>query len=603
VDFESNDFRTLLVDNNNLSELDIEHMTKLVLLQARDNKISTIDLSSAIDLAHLVLDNNNIQELDLDNNINLITLELSNNDIRELNLTQNVNLNLLYLNGNNNLKKVIVDDIQNIHDFKIEMTDKIIGYRNIEKTISVSDYIENIKEIDESKIKIYFNNKFLEPPIIQFDNIGLTQFSRNGIYFYNNTNEMYGNLNINYDLYVLDLTSDVYTINNDEGYIDIGDERITNDIIENLNVNYGDIQIKNNKLQILFEDELIKEFDIVTTYEEKININDFEISNSINDEAKWFNGYRGNISFNISSDDIQDFSNFDIKVLKDENEINDFHITKSQTSDILNVNISSLVSTNPNIFETGNYVINIYINENLIILKEFEIHEPIKITDIQIEDMIINYRDSSISIDYDILPKNATNKNLTFTIDDTSIAQLDIYNKIHPQTVGQTKLTLIAQDGSDIEKQVNISINDFGFAQHTFKIDYNNKIIRKINAKLSYSDFVNKFIKQDLLTFGIYSNEEEINNTDYISTNSILKSNFNGVNNNFTMIVDGDLNGDGLANAADIIFMKRYILGKNTLDDILFTAGDIDENNSVNATDIIYLKRYILGKTDNVWGS
>ena len=72
--------------------------------------------------------------------------------------------------------------------------------------------------------------------------------------------------------------------------------------------------------------------------------------------------------------------------------------------------------------------------------------------------------------------------------------------------------------------------------------------------------------------------------------------------NTYTMIVDGDIDGNGKVVANDILFVKSHILKKQTLEGIYFEAGDIDKNGSANATDILYMKRYILSKSDNVWG-
>lgn len=69
-----------------------------------------------------------------------------------------------------------------------------------------------------------------------------------------------------------------------------------------------------------------------------------------------------------------------------------------------------------------------------------------------------------------------------------------------------------------------------------------------------------------------------------------------------TIIVKGDLNGDGVANIADAMNIKDSILGKTSLNNIKKIAGDINGannngDNQINIADFMLLKDYILNKT------
>ena len=131
-----------------------------------------------------------------------------------------------------------------------------------------------------------------------------------------------------------------------------------------------------------------------------------------------------------------------------------------------------------------------------------------------------------------------------------------------------------------------------------------NLMINKIKDKLMFNDFITDFTVNSNVEIKVFKNDTEIDYTKALGTGYKLKTYSNEeLRNEYTLIVSGDINGDGQANALDIMYMKRHILGKSTLDNTLFKAGDINESNSVNATDIMFMKRYILGKTNNVWGS
>jgi alpha-tubulin suppressor-like RCC1 family protein len=61
------------------------------------------------------------------------------------------------------------------------------------------------------------------------------------------------------------------------------------------------------------------------------------------------------------------------------------------------------------------------------------------------------------------------------------------------------------------------------------------------------------------------------------------------------LIIYGDLNGDGLASAADLLLQKRRILGLSTLGVPEALAADVDFNGRIAASDLLLLKRHILG--------
>ena len=57
-------------------------------------------------------------------------------------------------------------------------------------------------------------------------------------------------------------------------------------------------------------------------------------------------------------------------------------------------------------------------------------------------------------------------------------------------------------------------------------------------------------------------------------------------------IIMGDVNTDGLFNAADLVMMQRFILGKSCLND--YAAGDLCRNGEIDVFDIIEMRRKLL---------
>lgn len=65
---------------------------------------------------------------------------------------------------------------------------------------------------------------------------------------------------------------------------------------------------------------------------------------------------------------------------------------------------------------------------------------------------------------------------------------------------------------------------------------------------------------------------------------------------NYTVIMYGDVNGDGMINSADYIVIKNYIMGKVKLSSSALKGADPDRSGSVNSADYVMIKNYIMGR-------
>ena len=60
------------------------------------------------------------------------------------------------------------------------------------------------------------------------------------------------------------------------------------------------------------------------------------------------------------------------------------------------------------------------------------------------------------------------------------------------------------------------------------------------------------------------------------------------------IIIYGDVTGDGAITALDLLYVKRHILGINSLSGTFLTAGDVKTGDGITALDLLYIKRHIL---------
>ncbi len=64
----------------------------------------------------------------------------------------------------------------------------------------------------------------------------------------------------------------------------------------------------------------------------------------------------------------------------------------------------------------------------------------------------------------------------------------------------------------------------------------------------------------------------------------------------YTVVIKGDANGDGLIYATDYVKIKNQIMGRPTLQGAYYLAADIDNDGNIYATDYVKIKNYIMGR-------
>jgi hypothetical protein len=64
----------------------------------------------------------------------------------------------------------------------------------------------------------------------------------------------------------------------------------------------------------------------------------------------------------------------------------------------------------------------------------------------------------------------------------------------------------------------------------------------------------------------------------------------------YTLMITGDVNGDGTISITDMMAVKAHILDKNPLTGINAQAADTSGDDGISITDFVQIKAKILGK-------
>lgn len=80
-----------------------------------------------------------------------------------------------------------------------------------------------------------------------------------------------------------------------------------------------------------------------------------------------------------------------------------------------------------------------------------------------------------------------------------------------------------------------------------------------------------------------------------MATGMIMQVVSGGITRNYTIVVKGDVNGDGNIGSNDALLVRRHVIGLVSLGTAYQMAGDVDANNALSSLDALKIRRYVVG--------
>ena len=231
-----------------------------------------------------------------------------------------------------------------------------------------------------------------------------------------------------------------------------------------------------------------------------------------------------------------------------------------------------------------------------------------------------------------IYPEDATNKNITFDSENNDIATVNQSGKITAIKEGTTKITVTSQESQNaqndenkqrekntknnviqqsdsnnlIQKSVEVKVIK-KLTEDELKFDESLTIQGNIISGFNYNNMTAENIKNYITTIYEIKIEnysgETIENNQLVGTGSKIKIIRTTQTNNttetiaeYTVVLYGDVNGDGKINSVDLLVLQRHILEIQTIDEIFQKAGNINKNGrKPTSVDLLLIQRHILG--------
>ena len=270
----------------------------------------------------------------------------------------------------------------------------------------------------------------------------------------------------------------------------------------------------------------------------------------------------------------------------------------------------SFSSSNPNIInvdENGN-VFAISAGTATITAKapngvtaSIELNVYSKVEDIKLDiDSLILQEGETYNLIATIYPEDASNKKINYKTENAEIATISEEGKITAIKEGTTKIIVTPEDNNQIQKDVEIKVIK-QLTEEELKFDEALKIQGNIISGFDYKnmtvDNIKKYIttKYEIQIENYKGNKIEKN--QLVGTGSKIKiiNDSQEIIAQYTVVLYGDINGDGKINSVDLLVLQRHILEIQTIEEIFQKAGNINKNGKKpTSVDLLLIQRHIL---------
>ena len=230
---------------------------------------------------------------------------------------------------------------------------------------------------------------------------------------------------------------------------------------------------------------------------------------------------------------------------------------------------------------------------------EIQVYTPVTDLELNVEQLTIQEGDSFIIIP-SIYPIDASNKNVKYSVENQTIAQVTSDGKIIGKSQGTTTITVITEDGN-ITKTITINVvqrigEDEINWDSSLKVE-NSMVTGWDATKMTVEQIKNKI--QTAYTIEIYNSKNELlTDTQNAGTGSTIRfiDENNVIKMEYHIVLYGDVNGDGKINSTDLLVLQRHILEIDMLKGYFKTAGNINKNGkNPSSLDSLLIQRHILG--------
>lgn len=184
-------------------------------------------------------------------------------------------------------------------------------------------------------------------------------------------------------------------------------------------------------------------------------------------------------------------------------------------------------------------------------------------------------------------------KNVTPKVEDENLQSVTLrYNgkivedyKINTQLTKEGKYQIEAMDKAGNKTNISFEIQYLDKIENITQYKVKEKYILGISPTTTKQQFLKNATLN--MKLKIYHENKEIGENEILKTGDKIQIN----NQSYTLIVKGDLSGDGKTNITDIMQVKRHIISKTEITKEKTMAGDINSDGKIDIKDVMLMIR------------
>lgn len=198
-----------------------------------------------------------------------------------------------------------------------------------------------------------------------------------------------------------------------------------------------------------------------------------------------------------------------------------------------------------------------------------------------------------------ITPSELSNEAVEWSSSDPEIVSVDEFGTITALTPGTATITVtVTKTGEAASCTVTVTPDKSNFIllKSDSSLNYDDLgYLRRVGFNTTAGELSEEFANTNLRFFGI--NGKELGATDVVGTGTTVRL-YNGdsIADEKTLVVTGDMTGDGIINNRDVAMMNRFLLGTTTAQEFQQLAIDVNGDGYIDNRDAAMVARYLVGK-------
>ena len=232
---------------------------------------------------------------------------------------------------------------------------------------------------------------------------------------------------------------------------------------------------------------------------------------------------------------------------------------------------------------------------------EIEITVYSKVTDILIDqkEVFIPIGDN-FKINAYTQPDDANNKQIIYESQNRQIATVDENGIITAHSEGEAIILAISEENPEVREECKvIVVRKMNNSEINFDIPLklNSLEITGIYSEEDTAKDIFSKITTDLEIEIINNKNEILDKEDIVGTGSKIRvKEDDKILREYTILIYGDVNGDGKINSVDLLVLQRHLLEIEELDGIYLKAANVRKTpKKTTSIDLLLIQRHILG--------